>query len=39
MNEIKRKEWIDNCSGCFKRRIVGINSGKCCSCEEIRANE
>lgn len=29
----KRKEWIDNCIVCFKRRIVFSDNGKCWNCE------
>lgn len=31
--EQKRKEWIDNCVDCFKRKTVFRDSGKCWGCE------
>lgn len=30
---LKRREWIDDCNFCFKRKTVFIDSGKCLTCE------
>ena len=31
----KQPEWIDNCSDCFKRRLVNIKNGRCYTCQSI----